>query len=104
MLDTALLASVAQRMMSSNTVDVNGKSVAVRRTSRHQLRTLAFSMDGREYQAIEQNASKPSRWGNWRVRGIKSCNSRTRRAIGLWPWPLTGCKRFTMYNFVDDQY
>ncbi|MGA3318518.1 MAG: hypothetical protein ABSC64_19045 [Candidatus Korobacteraceae bacterium] len=49
--------------MSSNTVDVNGKSVPVRRTNRHQLRTLAFTMDGQEYQAIEQNAEKPSRWG-----------------------------------------
>ena len=24
---------------------------------------LAFDMEGREYQAIEQNAEKPSRWG-----------------------------------------
>lgn len=43
MLDTALLASIAQRMMSGNTVDVNGKPMPVRRTSRHQLRTLAFT-------------------------------------------------------------
>ena len=49
--------------MSANTVDVNGQSVPVRRTSRHRFRTLAFTMDGREYQAIEQNAEKPSRWG-----------------------------------------
>jgi hypothetical protein len=33
MLDTALLTSIAQQMMSSNTVDVNGKAVPVRRTS-----------------------------------------------------------------------
>ena len=63
MLDTALLASIAQQMMSSNTVDLNGTHVAVRRKSRHRFRTLAFTMDGREYQAIEQNAEKPSRWG-----------------------------------------
>lgn len=43
-------------------MDVNRKPVLVRRTSRHRLRTLAFAMDGREYQAIEQNAVKPSRW------------------------------------------
>ena len=68
MLDTALLVSIAQQMMSSNTVDVNGKAVPVRRTSRHQLRTLAFTMDGRKYLAIEQNVEKPSRWGQlaWR--------------------------------------
>ena len=63
MLDMALLASIAQQMMSGNVVDVNGKSVPIRRTSRHRLRTRAFPMDGREYQAIEQNAEKPSRWG-----------------------------------------
>jgi hypothetical protein len=63
MIDTELLASIAQQMMSSNTVDVNGKSVPVSRTSKNRLRTLAFSMDGREYQAIEQNSEKPSRWG-----------------------------------------
>jgi hypothetical protein len=63
MLDTELLASIAQQMMTSNTVDVNGKSAAVSRTSKHRLRALAFTMDGREYQAIEQNAEKASRWG-----------------------------------------
>ena len=63
MLDTALLASIAAQMMKSNTVDVSGKSVPVSRTSKHRLRTLTFMMDGRDYQAIEQNAEKPSRWG-----------------------------------------
>jgi hypothetical protein len=63
MMDEALLASIAQQMMNSNTVDVNGKSVPVSRTSKNRLRTLSFTMDGREYQAIEQNAEKPSRWG-----------------------------------------
>ena len=60
MLGTAVLASIAQQMMSSNAVDVNGKPVPVSRTSGHRLRTLPFTMDGREYQAIEQNAEKPS--------------------------------------------
>ena len=63
MLDTALLASIAAQMMKSNTVDVNGKSVPVSRTSKHRLRTLGFTVDAREYEAIEQNPDKPSRWG-----------------------------------------
>jgi hypothetical protein len=63
MIDTALVASIAQQMMSSNTVDVNGKAVPVSRTSKNRFRTLAFLMGGREYMAIEQNAEKPSRWG-----------------------------------------
>ncbi len=59
MLDTALLASIAQQMMSNNTVDVNGKHVLVRLTSGHRLRTVPFAMDGQEYQAIEQNPGNP---------------------------------------------
>ena len=63
MLDTALLASIAQQMMASDKVDVDGEPVTVSRTSKNRFRTLAFTTDGREYQAIEQNAEKPSRWG-----------------------------------------
>ena len=63
MLDTALLASIAQQMMASDKVDVDGESVTVSRTSKNRFRTLAFTMGGREYMAIEQNAEKPSRWG-----------------------------------------
>jgi hypothetical protein len=61
-MDTALLASIAQQMMSGNTVDVNRKPVPVSRTSGHRLKTLSFNMNGREYLAIEQNPEKPSRW------------------------------------------
>ncbi len=42
---------------------MNGKRIPVRRTSAHRLRTVAFEIEGREYQAIEQNPDKPSRWG-----------------------------------------
>jgi len=42
MLDTAPLGSIAQQMMSGNTVDINGKPVPVHRTSRHRL-SLAFA-------------------------------------------------------------
>jgi hypothetical protein len=63
MIDEALVASIAKQMMTSDKVDVDGESVTVSRTSKHQFRTLAFLMGGREYMAIEQNAEKPSRWG-----------------------------------------
>jgi len=49
--------------MTSTAVDVQGKRVPVRRTSVHRLRTIGFHMNGRKYQAIEQNPEKPSRWG-----------------------------------------
>lgn len=63
MLDIALMQSVALQMMERQQVAVGGKSVPVRRTSFQQLKTVKFEMNGREYQAIEQNAEKPSRWG-----------------------------------------
>jgi hypothetical protein len=47
MLDTALLASIAQQMMTSSKVNVQGKLLPVRRTSGHRLKTLPFTMDGR---------------------------------------------------------
>ena len=71
MLDTSLLASIATQMMSGNSVDVNGKPVPVSRTSKNRFRTLAFTMEGRGYQAIEQNAEKPSRWGQLAREGHK---------------------------------
>jgi len=63
MLDIALMQSIATQMMEGSQVAVGGKTVVVRRTSYQRLKTLTFVMDGREYQAIEQNADKPSQWG-----------------------------------------
>jgi hypothetical protein len=63
MLDKTLLASVAQQMMSGNAVEVNGKSLPIRRSSGHHLKMVAFTIDGRQYLAVEQNPEKLSRWG-----------------------------------------
>lgn len=63
MLDLALMSSIAQQMMTSLKVQVRGKLVSVRRTSAQRLRSVTFAMNGREYEAIEQNPEKPSRWG-----------------------------------------
>jgi hypothetical protein len=83
MLDAELLASIAQQMMSSNTVDVNGKPVPVRRTSRHRLRTVAFSLDEREYLAVEQNAGKPSRWAQLAREGHQVVQLGTNRFVAV---------------------
>jgi hypothetical protein len=50
-------------MMSGTTVKVRDKTLRVGRTSGLHLKTVKFTMDGREYEAIEQNPDKPSRWG-----------------------------------------
>jgi hypothetical protein len=63
MLDLELMKSIAEQMMVAAKVTIQGKTVAVTRTSYQRLRTVRFDMNGRQYQAIEQNAEKPSRWG-----------------------------------------
>jgi hypothetical protein len=63
MLDLELMKSVAEQVMGARKVTIQGKSVPVTRTSYQRLRTLRFDMNGRQYQAIEQNPDKPSPWG-----------------------------------------
>lgn len=58
-----VLRSVAEQMMSGGNVVNDGKSSPVMRTGAKRFRTVRFEMDGKGYQAIEQNAEKPSRWG-----------------------------------------
>ena len=49
--------------MTSGEVSVAGKISRVARTGARKFRTVRFVMDGVEYQGIEQNPEKPSRWG-----------------------------------------
>ena len=49
--------------MTQTEVVVEGKKFRVSRTGHNRLRTVRFSSGGKEYQAIEQNPEKPSRWG-----------------------------------------
>lgn len=63
MLDHEMLKSVAEQMMSGKEALVEGKRFRVTRTGSQRLRTVRFAMGGKEYQAIEQNPEKPSRWG-----------------------------------------
>jgi hypothetical protein len=62
-LDTLLLGSVARQMMSAAKVQIEGRWLPVRRTRKQGLKTVSFAVGGRQYVAIEQNADKPSRWG-----------------------------------------
>jgi hypothetical protein len=57
--------------MSLTEVKVGDQTFAVKRTSSHRLRTVTFQIDGREFQAIEQNPDKPSRWGQLARKGHK---------------------------------
>lgn len=80
MLDHVVLAAVAEQMMSGTDVNVEGRRSRVTRTGSQRLRTVRFLMGGKEYQAIEQNPEKPSRWGKLardgkRVVQIRDLNS-----------------------------
>lgn len=63
MLDHAVLVAVAEQMMSGTQVTVDGRKSRVGRTGSQRLRTVRFLIGGKEFQAIEQNPEKPSRWG-----------------------------------------
>jgi hypothetical protein len=88
MLDHAVLKSVAEQLMGRRTsaenphvsqktrdmghpdeVVIEGRVSRVARTGSRRFRTVRFVMGGTEYQAIEQNAEKPSRWGQLARRG-----------------------------------
>jgi len=63
MLEHEAIAAVAEQMMSGMEVSIEGRTFRVTRTGTHRFRTVRFVMEGSEYQAIEQNPEKPSRWG-----------------------------------------
>jgi len=86
MLDTEILSSVAKQMMTSKAVEIDGKVTSVSRTGGHRLRTVAFQIDGHEYQAIEQNPEKPSRWAELARRGhqvVQFRDSETNRFLAV---------------------
>ena len=58
-----IFALIATQMMSGSHVEVGGERIPVRRSSAQHLKTVKFSVRGREYTGVEQNPEKPSRWG-----------------------------------------
>ena len=63
MVDHEVLKVVAEQMMGGASVVVDGHTFKVTRTGSSRLRTVRYTSGGREYQGIEQNPEKPSRWG-----------------------------------------
>jgi len=57
------LASVAAQLMNGEQVTLADQKIRVRRVGRGRLRMVQFNMNGRVWEAIEQNREKPSRWG-----------------------------------------
>lgn len=60
---TTLMQTVAMQLMSGGPVTVEGQSLRVKRVGGRRLRMVTFSANSRQFEAIEQNRDKPSRWG-----------------------------------------
>ena len=86
MLDHAVLANIVEQMMSGTDVILEGRKLRVSRTGSQRLRTLRFLMGGKEYQAIEQNPEKPSRWGKLAQEGkrvVQIRDLRSQKYVGV---------------------
>ena len=57
------LRSVAAQLMNGEDVALEGQTLRVKRAGSGRLRMVRFKLHGREFDAIEQNPKKPSRWG-----------------------------------------
>ena len=68
-MNTEKLSAIAKQMKAGTKVQVEGKIVDVKKSGSQRLKTLRFQLDGRDYQAIEQNPEKPSRWGQLARKG-----------------------------------
>lgn len=58
-----ILGSVAAQLMNGEEVLVENQKIPVRRIGSGRLRMVQFRLNGRVFEAIEQNREKPSRWG-----------------------------------------
>lgn len=58
-----ILGSVAAQLMNGDEVLVEQQKIPVKRVGGARLRMVQFTMNGRVFEAIEQNREKPSRWG-----------------------------------------
>jgi hypothetical protein len=57
------LRSVAAQLMNGEDVALDGQKLPVTRVGSGRLRMVQFRLNGRVFEAIEQNRNKPSRWG-----------------------------------------
>jgi len=58
-----IVGSVARQLMNEKRVVLDDQQLAVKRVGSGRLRMVQFKLDGRLFEAIEQNPDKPSRWG-----------------------------------------
>ena len=59
----SMLQTVAVQLMNENQVTIDDKRLRIKRVGTGRLRMVQFELNGRQFEAIEQNRDKPSRWG-----------------------------------------
>jgi hypothetical protein len=64
-----LLSTVAEQLMNDEEVVIAEQRIPVTRVGSGRLRCVRFKLGGRWMVAIEQNRSKPSRWGQLARKG-----------------------------------
>jgi hypothetical protein len=57
------LGSVASQLMNGEEVVLDDQRLRVKRVGSGRLRMVQFNLNGRAFEAIEQNPEKPSQWG-----------------------------------------
>ncbi len=62
-LEQKMLASVAAQLMNGDSVILDEQKLRIKRVGGGQWRTVQFELNGRRFEAIEQNREKRSRWG-----------------------------------------
>jgi hypothetical protein len=58
-----VLQPVAMQLMNGEEVVLEDQKLRVKRVGSGRLRMVQFKLNGRMFEAIEQNRMKPSRWG-----------------------------------------
>lgn len=64
-----LLSAIAAQLMNGEEVVIGEERIPVTRIGTGRLRSARFNLNGRQIVAIEQNPSKPSRWGQLARKG-----------------------------------
>ena len=62
-MELQVLQTVAVQLMNEDVVALEDQKLRVKRVGSGRLRMVQFRLNGREFEAIEQNREKPSRWG-----------------------------------------
>ena len=77
MLDEDLLKSIAAQLMTSTSVDVEGKSIPVRHTSRQRLKAIAFRAGGHDIRRSNRTHRNRADGDSLREMVVESSNSKT---------------------------